>query len=360
MAGRADPHSPDARAGRGLRDRLEAGWGSPFDRISPNEAGAVAERVFGVRADSVVRFDTERDDTFRLTESGSGDRAGAEYVLKISHPDDDPLEIDLQSAAIAYAAGRDPRLPLQRFVPARTDPRHGSRAVRLIRYLPGRLLGEATASPHELRQVGRMLGRLANALADFEHPAADRWLAWDLQHADSLAELLPVLEGADRRLAVRTVLERTSAETLPALRRTPRQVVHNDFHGGNIVVDRSAPDFVSGILDFGDAVRSHRAADLAIALSYAGGYSPTGAGEPWAPAAAFAAGYLEANELSGDELVLLPQLVLARLAQRLLLGSWLAAARPENAVYTARNIEATWRQFLDLRGSLPPNEWQEQ
>jgi hydroxylysine kinase len=365
MAGRTDPHSAADQRGPDLRVRLESGLGSAFDRTPVVEAGAIVGRIFGISVDSAVRLDTERDDTFAITASGSGGPVGAGqstgpgFVLKISHPGDDQLEIDLQSAAVAHAASRDPGLPLPRLVPALGEARHGDRAVRLIRYLPGRLLGEVTASPPELRRVGRMLGRLTLALADFEHPAADRWLAWDLRHAGSLAELLPALDGAERRRAIGEVLDRLSAETLPALAATPRQVVHNDFNGGNLVVDRAAPDFVTGILDFGDAVRSHRAADLAIALSYAGGYA-CGADGPWAPAAAVAAGYLEVNELPRGEIALIPQLVLGRLAQRLLLGSWLAAARPENAGHLARNIEASWRQFLALRESFPPDGWQGQ
>jgi hydroxylysine kinase len=350
MAGRADPLPSRPR----VLGRLESGLGSSFARTPASEAGGIAERLFGVCADSVHRLDTERDDTFRLSFTGGAGEAGdTDFILKISHPDDDRLEADLQSAAISHAADCDPGLPLQRFLPAIAEPVHNGRAVRLVRYLPGRLLGEATASPAQLRAVGRMLGRLARALAGFEHPADRRWLAWDLQHADALAELVPAVEGADRRLAVGAVLERLSAETLPALRDTASQVVHNDFHGGNIVVDPAAQDFVTGILDFGDVVRSHRAADLAIAMSYAGSYA-TGTADPWAPARALLAGYRDTNELLDDELALLPQLVLGRIAQRLLLGSWLASARPENAHYTGRNIRATWGQFLALRDSLPP------
>ncbi|QNE46501.1 phosphotransferase [Glaciihabitans sp. INWT7] len=228
------------------------------------------------------------------------------------------------------------------------------RATRLIRYLPGRLLSDTATSTAQWAAVGRMLARVALALAEFDHPAASRWLAWDLAHLDQLAELVPMLPHDDQRSAVGRLLADLAANTLPTLRLTPRQAVHNDFHGGNLIVDPGAGGFVTGILDFGDVVRTHRSADLAIAMSYA---IPPSArdGDPWTAAIALAAGYRDLIALPAHEVALLPQLVRGRLAQRLLLGSWMSATRSENAAYTARNLDATWRQFLRLSDSPPPH-----
>jgi Ser/Thr protein kinase RdoA (MazF antagonist) len=51
-----------------------------------------------------------------------------------------------------------------------------------------------------------------------------------------------------------------------------------------------------------------------------------------------ARGFVSVRALTGDESALLPDLLRTRLAQRLLLNSWLAASDPSNAHYTGRTI----------------------
>ncbi|MFM9919824.1 phosphotransferase [Lacisediminihabitans sp. H27-G8] len=346
---------PDHDRTTPLVERLSSGLARPFERSTDDRVVALVQRQYGMTPTRVHRLATERDETFRLWVVGEP----IGFVLKIAPPGDDPAELDLPVAAIAHAARRDATLPLQRFIAPLpgTSPRDGAglddRATRLIRYLPGRLLSDTPTSTAQWRAVGRMLARVALALAGFDHPAASRWLAWDLANLDHVAELVPMLPNDEQRTAVGRLLADFTVNTLPSLRLTPRQAVHNDFHGGNLIVDPDARGFVTGILDFGDVVRTHRCADLAIAMSYA--IPPSArSGDPWTAALALAAGYRDVSELSVDEVALLPHLVRGRLAQRLLLGSWMSATRSENAAYTARNLERTWRQFLRLSDSPPP------
>jgi Ser/Thr protein kinase RdoA (MazF antagonist) len=58
---------------------------------------------------------------------------------------------------------------------------------------------------------------------------------------------------------------------LPALRRLPAQVIHNDLHPGNILCDPEMPGRLTGCIDFGDIVCRPPVMELASALGeYAG------------------------------------------------------------------------------------------
>ncbi|WP_111720816.1 phosphotransferase [Homoserinimonas sp. OAct 916] len=337
-----------------LLERLERGIGAPFARVDATEISDLVADKWGLQPTAVSRIDTERDDTFIVEVSDTS------FLLKVSHPDDDPIDIDLQSEAMAHVLARDPAIPVQQIIETvhgGTSTQSHGRIVRLCTFLPGALLNDVGATTGQLQASGRMLARLTRALHDFEHPAADRYLPWDLQHVDEFDALLPLVDP-ERQRPLERVLDHLRAETLPALKLTRQQVVHNDFHGGNLIADPGSEKFITGILDFGDTVRSYLAADLAVAMSYADMYAvndnPDGrATDPWAAASALLIGYSQVIGLTVDELGLIPDLVLGRLAQRMLLASWWGAHAPQNAAYTGRNLEVTWRQFCDLSAARP-------
>jgi hydroxylysine kinase len=281
---------------------------APFARMTPAEATTLLAEHFGVAAARLERLDTERDDSFRVETA-----AGETVLLKVAHPDDDPEVIAMQLAAMRHvgAAG----LPVQRVLagPMTVD---GGRVARLLSWLPGTLAREHSPSAEQLVAAGRMLGRLSGTLADFGHPGASRALAWDLQHVGSL----PPTD------ATAGVIERFRRVVAPALAELPHQVIHNDFHPGNLLVDPAHPDYIVGILDFGDMVRTARVCDLGVALAY---LSP-GAGSVLAASRPFVAGFDAVTPLLDAEKALIPDLVAGRLVQRMLLNSALstATARP--------------------------------
>lgn len=323
--------------------RLEAGLGSPFERTAGREVPALVERLYGVRVDAVARLDTERDDTFRLgTDRG-------ELLLKVANPADERAELDLQESAMRHVAEREPGIPVQRLVEPVEEPLTADgRRVRLTTFLPGTVLHEVGADEPQLRAEGRMLARLTRALADFEHPHAGRWHAWDLAHLAELAPLVPLLDE-EHREPVAGLLGRFADETLPALAGTRVQVVHNDFNGGNLLADPADPGFIVGVLDFGDLARTFVAADVAVACCYAGEYLVSD--DPWAATRAVMDGYRQRAALDDAEAALVPELVVARAVQRMLLGCWLAGTRPEDAAFLRRNVDDAVGQFERLRSA---------
>jgi Ser/Thr protein kinase RdoA (MazF antagonist) len=103
--------------------------------------------------------------------------------------------------------------------------------------------------------LGAFLGRLDRALSAFSHPGAERTYAWDLARAGGHLEYAHLISGHERQRAVRQTLERFANDVAPRLSRCPIQVIHNDANDRNVLLDRDGR--VSGLLDFGDMVRSH-------------------------------------------------------------------------------------------------------
>jgi hypothetical protein len=121
-------------------------------------------------------------------------------------------------------------------------------------------------------------------------------------------------------------------EAAPMLAQVRHQVVHNDANVDNVVVDEEG--WPCGILDFGDMVRTAVVADLAVAMAYA--VPEDDSLDPWAAPYDLAVGFARARQLTAQEWTVLPDLVRARMAQRMLVNSWLAETNPHNAHHTLR------------------------
>src|SRR5690606_2961075 len=121
------------------------------------------------------------------------------------------------------------------------------------------------------------------------------------------------------------------------------QVLHNDFSRSNIVVDHDSPHFVTGIIDFGDAVRTAIAIDVSTALL---NQLPSfNRPDLFMEGRDLLRGYLRIADLQEEELLLIPHLVMARVIARALLTTWRAAKFPENQTYILRNTGQGWAQM---------------
>jgi len=317
---------------------------APSARISSQEALALAKNHFGIEG-RVQRFDTEKDDTFRLTS-----RDGRNYTLKIANAAEDPREISFQIDLLAHIAAVNPALPVPRVVPDRdrrwqfacADSAGQKREVHLLTYLEGVPLSEVTTQAREREKVGEVLGSLRLAMAGYAHPADSREIAWDVKHLLKLEPLLDEIVDPARRKMIEAGLDRF-ASLAGRLANCRSQVLHNDFSKSNIVVDKSEANFVTGIIDFGDAVRTAVVIDVSTALL---NQLPAQESEDF-----FAAGhdllrgYLRIADLTDEELSLLPHLVMARAIARALLTTWRGRLFPDNAPYILRNTDQGWQQL---------------
>lgn len=204
--------------------------------------------------------------------------------------------------------------------------------VRAYGYLPGAPGTDLKADPRSWRAVGRTAAILDRALQQFDHPAAHRQFLWDACQVLDLLPLLNAVESAAERQMIAEFLASFERQVTPVLGELPKQVIHNDLSPSNILVDDDGLE-LAGILDFGDMVYAPRIAEIAIAGSYLMTYSP----DPMIALNGVLAGYSEVSPLTAMEHAHLLDLVLARLAQRMVITSWRAARFPGNRDYILRS-----------------------
>jgi len=312
--------------------------------LPQNEAECFAAEHFGLSG-LYTRFDTEKDDTFRIATAG-----GESYVLKVTNPAESREEISFQTALLKHVANKDASLPVPRvlqsvdgedMVPVR-DQAGQNRFLRLLSYIDGTPLANTTSTVIGREEIGRVLGRLRYATADFSHAADKRVLAWDVQHLAGLAHLLEHVKDESHKKSLATALSRyqTFSERMAACR---TQVVHNDFSQSNIVVSHESDNFVRGIIDFGDAVRTSIAIDVSTALLNQ--LPRTRSENQFDHGRDVLRGYLAVAELTTEELELIPQFVMGRVIARALLTIWRASMFPDNYDYIMRNTEQGWHQL---------------
>jgi Ser/Thr protein kinase RdoA (MazF antagonist) len=306
----------------------------------PDVHAAVAD-YFGLQAAEVSRLASERDELF-LVDSDSGDR----FILRFANPADDPSVVEMQTQALLWIQQADERLPVPRVVPDRKGRfqfeasvgANPPRSVRLSGYLRGQPLPTAERSPKQRRALGTTLAQLDLALRDFSHPGADHQLAWDIKSASLLHELVPRGNSDIRRWdLVRHGLDRFELSVKPRLPALRSQVIHGDFNPHNILVDPRDVSVVTGILDFGDMVRTPLVADLAIACCY-----HTQDANPLAGIAEIVAGYHSIVPLMDDEISLLYDLIVTRLCAAVAITEWRARRYPDNSTYILKNTGIAW------------------
>ena len=326
------------------RTILQSGLAATYVAMSEAEAVELARVHYGIEG-RATRFDTEKDDTFRISPA-----EGPRFILKVANPAEDVPEIDLQLRLLNHLAATAPDLPVPRVIVNRDgkplflyrDRAGQSRQVRMMSYMDGQPLSEVPSTVDGRQQIGKLLARLRLALADFSHPAASRVLAWDIQHLLKLESLLGEVRDAAQRQQLEAALARFA--TIDArVKATRKQVLHNDFSQSNIVVDPTLPTFVSGVIDFGDVTRTSIAIDVSTALL---GQRPGQSdGEFFGHGRDLLEGYLTVADLTAEELSLIPHLVMGRVTARALLSISLANAVPANAAYVTRFTHHCWPQL---------------
>ncbi len=337
---------PDKRSARQVRSSLL----TPGLPVSAAKAEWIAQAFYGLQARATM-LSGEKDSNFYVQAEDN-----SEFLLKIISPGEDPQVTNFHTSALLHVALADPSIPVQRVVPTldgQMDFRlpfddEGERAVRLVTFARGVLQRNTENSAAQARAVGSILAQLQLALSDFGHHAADHELLWDLKHAAKLKGHLRVIPNQQKRDWLEGQLGRFESKTLPVLSELRTQIVHNDLNSDNVVVGPADPTLVTGVLDFGDMVRTAVVADVAVGAAY-----QLFAGDnPLHGALYFLEGFCSKRKLNSVELEILYDLIMTRMVTRLVISEWRASLFPENRKYILRNTPQTWAQFERLQ-ALP-------
>ncbi|MDJ0925962.1 MAG: aminotransferase class III-fold pyridoxal phosphate-dependent enzyme [Acidimicrobiia bacterium] len=307
------------------------------------DASRILESEYQIAGD-IRPLPGERDRNFRVAgESGS-------YVLKIANPAERPGVLDMQQKALRHLHRWDPALPVPRPIPTEDGALVGQVevaglrvGVKLATYLGGATLDEVAPSPQLRRNAIETLAALGMALRTFNHPELDRPLAWDLRRLLELRPRTAHLES-ERKTLCEHWLGRFEADVAAALQSFTTQAIHNDFNPANLLVDPAAPERVTGVLDFGDMTRGNRVVDLAVAVAY----QCFSADDPASVIPEAAATYAEGAFIPRAAMSLLPDLVVARLVQSLIISGWRASLHAENRDYILIHAEPVWQALQRL------------
>ncbi|MFF8847998.1 phosphotransferase [Streptomyces sp. NPDC015127] len=288
------------------------------------------------------RLATEKDDTFQLSTDSSN------WLVKISPPDEATVVVALQTAAMRHLEANAPHLPVQRVKLTADGDDHvtirlndgRTRILRVFDFVEGQVLADTNPDTEQLSKAGEMLGLIDMALRPFTHPADRRGLAWDIRHFHQMTELVEHTPSPEHRQLAQSVFRLFDENVVPRLSDLETQVIHGDFSPYNIVVDPEKSDhFVTGVIDFGDTVRTAVIFDPAVPMANLLGRTPD---HPWRDACAFAAGYQRKRPIQASELPLLPVAALARLTLRALITNWRAEHAPDRREYLLQHAKDDW------------------
>ena len=317
-----------------------------FGEIDPRK---ILKDLYGFDAEPVpLPGEHDRNFSFEL-------RDKFRFVLKVMRADPEPGLVELQCAALEHLIATNPKLAIPRLRRPKSGPRTKTttdadgkeHAVWVLDYLPGRTMASATPhTPKLLGDLGSLMGQIDDALSGWSNPAADRELKWDLAGASWIRDHLDSVGDGPRRAVVERVLDEYEHDVVPVLPDLRRSIIHNDANDYNVLVDSKkpgAPLAITGVIDFGDMLRTVTVAEPAIAAAYA----LLGKHDPLAAAGHVVTGYHSAYPLEPTEVAVLFPLIRTRLAVSVVNSAIRREQIPDDP-YVTVSEDAAWEALERL------------
>ena len=321
-----------------------------------DRAASLVADVWGLRVDAVRPLSSERDANLLLD---------GRYVLKVSNPAEDPAVVDMENAAMSYAARAAADLPVPSLIPAAsgasvarvTDDAGAACLARLITVVPGSPAEGRPVTTDLAGQIGALAARTSLALHGLFHRAGGRILDWDVRRAHHVLgqpDVLGRFGALGPRLA--SILPRLAAAA-DATKALPAGLNHADITLTNILTSTTlGPPAITGLIDFGDMHHTAHVCDLAVALtSVVRNTAAQQLAGTWDLAGAALTGYQRHRPLTPQEVDVLGDLIISRLALTLAISQRRLAAHQDNQAYIGQ-YDASTRRLLGELLDLGPDQ----
>jgi len=259
------------------------------------------------------------------------DVEGKKYILKISDSRNSPDFLDAQIRIINHLSNSFVADKFSRYILNKEGKElalFGSNNeqyhLRLLSFLEGEFWMSLKEKPDPLHlDLGRFLGNMDKALANFSHPAMHRHYVWDISQAMDANQKLHCIKNHERRRLAGYFLLQFEVEVLPHISSLRHAYVHHDANDTNVLVMGNK---ISGLIDFGDMVYTALVNNIAVACTYA----MMNHHDPLHAATLVVQGYHNANPLMEPEPDLLYYLIAARLCISVAQSAWNASIETNN------------------------------
>ncbi|XP_006871001.1 PREDICTED: hydroxylysine kinase [Chrysochloris asiatica] len=335
--------------------------------FSEAQASALVESIFGLKVSKVEPLPSYDDQNFYVYISRTKETTDGptEYVLKINNTESSktPDLIEVQSHSIMFL--RASGFPTASMCPTKADnitslvsvdsgSEIKSYLVRLMTFLPGRIIADIPIGPQLLYDIGRLAAKLDKTLEKFHHPKLSILrrgnFIWNLKNVPLLENYLCALEQNRNREIIEQVIQLFKEEVMTKLSHFRECVNHGDLNDHNILVEPSnsacgdAAYQVSGILDFDDMSYGYYVFEVAITIMYMMIESKT----PIQVGGHVLAGFESIIPLTAVERGALFLLVCGRFCQSLVMAAHSCQLHPENRDYLMITAKTGWKHLQTM------------
>ncbi|MCP4457586.1 MAG: aminotransferase class III-fold pyridoxal phosphate-dependent enzyme [Cytophagales bacterium] len=226
---------------------------------------------------------------------------------------------------------------------------------RMLSYLEGDLLGDATPSISLYQSLGTFL---ANMDLQFQsitnHTIQAREWAWDIKSLYLNKELIQDISDHKNQRLVEYYFQQFEENVVPILPKLRKNIIHNDANEWNLLV---SGDQVTGIIDFGDLAHSYLINELAVSIAYA----CYGKEDPLEWAQEIIRAYHKVLPVLEVELSVLYYLIVARLCISVCGSSHSRKLYPENtyAFSSEESIVGLMHQWITINPVEAENRFRE-